>query len=69
MMGLKVREVAARHTDSLEDLVPADDFYRHLDRVLDLAVVRDLVRDTYAPAGAAEHRPGRLLPPATHPLL
>ena len=51
MMGLKAREVAARRTVSLEDLVPADDFYRHLDRVLDLAFVRDLVRDTYAPAG------------------
>ena len=50
-MGLKAREVTARHTVSLEDLVPADDFYRHLDRVLDLAFVRDLVRDTYAPAG------------------
>src|SRR4029079_16971391 len=51
MMGLKAREVAARRTVSLEDLVPADDFSRHLDRVLDLAFVRDLVRDTYAPAG------------------
>ena len=51
MMGQKVREVTTRHTVALEDLVPADDFYRHLDRVLDLAFVRDLVRDTYAPAG------------------
>jgi transposase len=50
-MGLKARAVTARHTVSLEDLVPADDFYRHLDRVLDLAFVRDLVRDRYAPAG------------------
>src|SRR5215204_4032233 len=51
MLGQKVREVTTRHTVALEDLVPADDFYRHLDRVLDLAFVRDLVRDTYAPAG------------------
>src|SRR5215204_919229 len=51
MMGLKARAVTARHTVSLEELVPADDFYRHLDRVLDLAFVRDLVRDTYALAG------------------
>ena len=51
MMGLKARAVTARHTVSLEDLVPADDFYRHLDRVLDLAFVRDLVRETYAPVG------------------
>ncbi len=51
MMGLKAREVATRRTVSLEDLVPADDFSRHLDRVLDLAFVRDLVQDTYASAG------------------
>ncbi len=51
MMGMKARAVTARHTVSLEDMVPADDFDRHLDRVRDLAFVRDLVRDTYAPAG------------------
>jgi transposase len=51
MMGLKAREVATRRTVSLEDLVPADDFYRHPDRALDLVFVPDLVRDTYAPAG------------------
>ena len=31
--------------------MPPDDFSRHLDRVFDLAFVRDLVRDTYAPRG------------------
>src|SRR5918992_1015346 len=36
---------------SLEELVPADHFYRHLDRVLDLAFVRDLVKDAYAEVG------------------
>jgi transposase len=51
MMGRKARERTARHTVSLEDLVPADDVYRHLDRILDLAFVRDLVRDRYAVAG------------------
>jgi transposase len=51
MMGLKAREVTTRHAVSLEDLVPADDFYRHLQRVLDLSFVRDLVRDRYALAG------------------
>jgi transposase len=51
MMGLKARAVTARHAVSLEDVVPADDFYRHLDRVLDLSFVRDLVRGTYALAG------------------
>jgi transposase len=51
MMGLKARVVTPRHTVSLDDLVPKDHFYRHLDRVLDLSFVRDLVRETYAPVG------------------
>ena len=51
MMGLKARERTARHAVSLEDLVPADDCSRHLDRVLDLSFVRDVVRDTYGPVG------------------
>lgn len=51
MMGRKARVVTPRHTVSLEDLVPADHFYRHLDRVLDLSFVRELVWDTYAPVG------------------
>src|SRR5687768_4194156 len=36
---------------SLEALVPADHFYRHLERSLDLGFVRDLVRDAYAEIG------------------
>ena len=36
---------------SLEDLVPPDHFYRHLERSLDLSFVRDLVRGTYADTG------------------
>ena len=51
MLGRKVRRAGRVRTVCLEDLVPADHFYRHLDRVLDLAFVRDLVRDTYAPVG------------------
>ena len=51
MMGATARTVTARHAVSLEGLVPPDDVYRHLDRVFDLAFVRDLVRDTYAPRG------------------
>jgi hypothetical protein len=35
---------------SLDELVPPDHFYRHLERTLDLSFVRDLVRDAYAPA-------------------
>src|SRR5215218_6556363 len=36
---------------SLEDLVPADHFYRHLDAKLDLSFVRVWVRDCYAEGG------------------
>src|SRR5215216_6549412 len=36
---------------SLEDLVPQDHFYRHLERTLDLSFVRDLVCDRYAAGG------------------
>jgi transposase len=46
----------ARHVDrpvlvSLDDLVPPGHFYRHLEAALDLAFVRELVRDRYAPGG------------------
>ena len=36
---------------TLEALVPAGSFYRHLERHLDLGFVRDLVRDRYAGVG------------------
>ncbi len=36
---------------SLDGLVPQGHFYRHLERTLDLAFVRDLVRDAYADIG------------------
>jgi transposase len=36
---------------TLEDLVPSDHFYRHLERSLDLGFVRDLVRDADAETG------------------
>jgi transposase len=51
MMGIKERRFLPLANPSLEDLVPADHFYRHLERSLDLAFVRDLVRDRYAPGG------------------
>src|SRR2546427_11843961 len=35
---------------SLEELVPQDHFYRHLQKVLDLSCVHDLVRGCYAAA-------------------
>ena len=51
VMGTKLRAFAPLPPVSLEDLVPANHFYRHLDRALDLAFVRDLVRDAYAERG------------------
>jgi transposase len=51
MMGVKVRVFRPMVNVSLEDLVPADHFYRHLERTLDLAFVRDLVRDYYSAFG------------------
>ena len=36
---------------TLEDLVPADHFYRHLDRTFDLSFVRNLVQAHYANGG------------------
>jgi transposase len=48
MMGTKTRLFTPVPAVSLEELVPADHFYRHLDRALDLSFVRDLVRDRYA---------------------
>src|SRR5215203_6190758 len=49
MMGLKERAFGPLPPLTLEDLVPLDHFYRHLERSLDLIFVRDLVRDRYAP--------------------
>jgi transposase len=51
MMGSKERDFAPLCNRSIEDLVPAGNFYRHLEAKLDLGVVRDLVRDTYKDCG------------------
>ena len=51
MMGTKARIFAPIAVVSLEDLVPSNHFYRHLDHVLDLSFVRDLVKETYAHCG------------------
>jgi transposase len=48
---LKSRDLDEPVLVSLDDLVPQSHFYRHLERTLDLAFVRDLVRDTYAESG------------------
>ncbi len=47
----KERAFAPTANVSVEDLVPPDHFYRHLDRSLDLSFVRDLVKDCYSQIG------------------
>lgn len=47
MMGTKARLFTPVTALLLDELVLADHFYRHLDRVLDLSFVRDLVHDCY----------------------
>jgi transposase len=51
MMGTKERRFLSLANPSLEDLVPADHFYRHLERSLELTFVRELVREAYADTG------------------
>ncbi len=51
MMGSKQRSCAPLIHVSLEELVPQDHFYRHLERTLDLSFVRDFVQQTYAGGG------------------
>jgi transposase len=47
----KARRVDRPVTAALDDLVPPGNFYRHLEAALDLAFVRELVRDRYAGIG------------------
>jgi hypothetical protein len=55
MLGpAKPRRLDAPITVSLEDLVPENNFYRHLEEKLDLGFVRDWTRELYAARG----RPG-----------
>ena len=51
MMGKKERGFAPLVNVSLEELVPQDHFYRHLERTLDLSFVREFVHETYAGGG------------------
>ncbi len=51
MMGTKERSFAQVIHASLEELVPADLFYHHLERTLDLSFVREFVQETYANKG------------------
>ncbi|GEM_PF-1467371 len=51
MMGSKERHFAPFSNVSLEELVPSDHFYRHLEQSLDLSFVRGFVQQTYAGGG------------------
>src|SRR6266704_5645893 len=51
MLGMKRRFFAPLIQVSLEELVPHDHFYRHLEKSLDLSFVRELVANTYAVVG------------------
>jgi hypothetical protein len=52
MLGrAKVRDLDRPVLISLESAVPRGHFYRHLERILDLSFVRDLVADRYAGTG------------------
>jgi transposase len=52
VMGIKEREFRPLPDNfSLEELIPKDNFYRRLERRLDLSFVRELVADRYAAVG------------------
>lgn len=55
MMGKKERHFAPLIHISVEQLVPQDHFYRHLERTLDLSFVRELARQTEAEQGPSLH--------------
>jgi transposase len=51
MMGTKERSFAPLINVSVEELVPQDHFYRHLEQTLDLSFVREIVQEAYAHGG------------------
>jgi transposase len=50
MMGTNERSFAPLFHVSLEELVPQDHFYRHLERTLDMSL-REFVQESYASKG------------------
>ena len=65
MMGSKERHFAPLIPVSLEELVPQDHFYRHLEHTLDLSLVRELVQKTYAGSVCPSIERARVLQTAT----
>ena len=48
MLGHKARDFRQHECISLEDLVPEDNFYRQVERSIDLGFVRELAAEFYA---------------------
>ncbi len=48
MLGQKVKDFKSQPAISLEDLVPKNNFYRHVEAKLDLSFVREFVQECYA---------------------
>ena len=57
MLGHKASEFRQHQSISLEDLVPDDNFYRQVERTLDLRFVRELVAELYSNIGRASIDP------------
>ena len=51
MLGHKARDFRQHESISLEDLVPEDNFYRQVERSIDLSFVRDLADEFYSSIG------------------
>jgi transposase len=51
MLGHKIRDFKPLTAVSLDDLVPEENFYRQVDRCLDLSFVRSLVSKLYSIMG------------------
>ncbi len=48
MLGYKPKILKCHTAVYLDDLVPQDNFYRQVEKKLDLSFVRELVRECYA---------------------
>lgn len=51
MLGCKTRDFKCHNAVWLTNLVPNDNFYRHVEQCIDLSFVRDLARDFYTDMG------------------
>ena len=51
MLGYKAKDFQIHTNVSLESLIPKDNFYRQVERCLDISFVRDLVYDLYSDIG------------------